>query len=65
MGWPGQAISYRFGERFLIESRDEMRRRQGADFDPKALHARVLEVGPVAIDLARAALFDTPDTNPA
>jgi uncharacterized protein (DUF885 family) len=65
MGWPGQAISYRFGERFLIESRDEMRRRQGDAFDLKAFHARVLEVGPVGIDLARATLFEDPAAEPA
>jgi uncharacterized protein (DUF885 family) len=59
MGWPGQAISYRFGERFLIDSREEMRRRRGADFDLKAFHARVLEIGPVGIDLARTTLFET------
>ncbi len=57
MGWPGQAISYRFGERFLIESRETMRRSQGADFELRAFHARILEIGPVGIDLARTTLL--------
>lgn len=54
LGWPGQAISYKVGENAILEIRDEVRTRLGAAFDQKAFHARLLEVGPVGLDLLRA-----------
>jgi uncharacterized protein (DUF885 family) len=53
LGWPGQAISYKVGERAILELRAEARRRAGAAFDPKAFHARVLETGSIGLDLLR------------
>ena len=38
LGWPGQAISYKVGERVWLECRDDAKRRHGADFDLKAFH---------------------------
>jgi uncharacterized protein (DUF885 family) len=49
LGWPGQAISYKVGEKVILDIRDEMKRRQG--FEPRSFHARLLEVGPVGLDL--------------
>jgi uncharacterized protein (DUF885 family) len=54
LGWPGQAISYKVGENAILEIRDEVRTRLGSAFDQKAFHARLLEVGPVGLDLLRA-----------
>lgn len=54
LGWPGQAISYKVGEKVILEIRDDVAARLGADFDPKAFHARLLEVGPVGLDLLRS-----------
>lgn len=54
LGWPGQAISYKIGEQAILEMRDEAKSRLGADFDLKAFHARLLEVGPVGLDLLRS-----------
>ena len=56
LGWPGQAISYKVGEQAILDIRDEVRRQRGADFDEKAFHARLLEVGPVGLDLLRSEL---------
>ena len=56
LGWPGQAISYKVGEQAILDIRDEVRRAQGADFAEKAFHARLLEVGPVGLDLLRSEL---------
>ncbi len=52
-GWPGQAIAYKVGERTILELREELRRRDGDGFDLKDFHRRVLETGPVGLDLLR------------
>ncbi len=49
LGWPGQAISYKLGERFLLDLRDEMS--TDPDFDLKAWHAKVLSFGSLGLDL--------------
>ena len=53
LGWPGQAIAYKVGENAILEMRREARVRLGADFDAKAFHSRLLEIGPVGLDLLR------------
>ncbi len=53
LGWPGQAIAYKVGEKAILEMRREAEQRLGADFDTKAFHARLLEIGPVGLDLLR------------
>ncbi|MDQ3782218.1 MAG: DUF885 domain-containing protein, partial [Actinomycetota bacterium] len=58
LGWPGQAIAYKVGERQILQIRDELRQRQGNDFDLKDFHRRVLEVGPVGLDLMRRVVLD-------
>ena len=40
LGWPGQAPSYKVGERIWLQARDEARARQGADFDLRPSTAR-------------------------
>jgi uncharacterized protein (DUF885 family) len=54
LGWPGQAISYKVGEKVILDIRNEVASRLGADFDQRDFHARLLEVGPVGLDLLRA-----------
>ncbi|WP_033229316.1 DUF885 domain-containing protein [Serinicoccus profundi] len=58
LGWPGQAPSYKIGERLWLELREECRRREGADFDLKAFHRRALDIGGVGLDTLRAAVLD-------
>jgi uncharacterized protein (DUF885 family) len=58
LGWPGQAISYKVGERVWLESRDAAQRRHGADFDLKRFHSYALDLGgmglgPLRDELAR------------
>ncbi len=53
LGWPGQAISYKVGQQAIRDLRAEAQRRQGAGFDRKAFHARVLEIGSVGLDVLR------------
>jgi uncharacterized protein (DUF885 family) len=50
LGVPGQAISYKVGERVWLEAREDARRRLGPDFDLKAWHAYALALGPMGLD---------------
>ena len=56
LGWPGQAPSYKVGERIWLEARDEARHRHGADFDLRQFHADALNLGPVGLGPLRGAL---------
>jgi uncharacterized protein (DUF885 family) len=46
-GWPGQAISYKLGERAWLAARDEARKRPG--FDLKEWHTAALSLGPIGL----------------
>ena len=50
LGWPGQAISYKVGERFWMECREDAKRRLGANFDLKKFHSYALNLGPMGLD---------------
>ncbi|MGR2751669.1 DUF885 domain-containing protein [Agromyces arachidis] len=56
LGWPGQAPSYKVGQRIWEGLRDEVRRREGADFDIRSFHSRALALGGVGLDTLRGAL---------
>ncbi|TPW76290.1 DUF885 domain-containing protein [Schumannella soli] len=58
LGWPGQAPSYKVGQRIWEQLRDEYRRREGAAFDMKRLHTRALNIGGVGLDTLKSALLD-------
>ncbi|HOA86383.1 MAG: DUF885 domain-containing protein [Microbacteriaceae bacterium] len=57
LGWPGQAPSYKVGQRLWENVRDEVRAREGAAFDIKAFHKRALDLGGVGLDTLRATLL--------
>ncbi|TGO04112.1 DUF885 domain-containing protein [Serinibacter arcticus] len=56
LGWPGQAPSYKVGQRLWEQIRDETAVREGAAFDLKAFHRRALDVGSVGLDVLAQAL---------
>jgi uncharacterized protein (DUF885 family) len=56
LGWPGQAPSYKVGERIWLQARDEAQRRKGADFDLKEFHLAALNLGSLGLDPLKAAL---------
>ncbi|MDJ1113711.1 DUF885 domain-containing protein [Microbacterium dauci] len=58
LGWPGQAPSYKVGQRIWEQIRDDAQQRGGADFDVKSFHMRALRLGGVGLDTLRAALAD-------
>ena len=55
-GWPGQAASYKVGQRIWEGLRGEAEVRAGSSFDLKAWHRRVLLQGGMGLDTLRAAL---------
>ncbi|HSL26609.1 MAG TPA: DUF885 domain-containing protein [Acidimicrobiia bacterium] len=50
LGWPGQAISYKVGERAILGIREAEKKRQGASFDLRAFHQRLLGWGDIRLD---------------
>jgi uncharacterized protein (DUF885 family) len=58
LGWPAQAISYKLGEREILDLRETARRREGPGFDLKAFHGRVLGHGEMRLDLLRQVVLE-------
>ncbi|WP_431805276.1 DUF885 domain-containing protein [Microbacterium sp. bgisy203] len=56
LGWPGQAPSYKVGQRIWEQIRDDAALREGDDFDIKAFHMKALRLGGVGLDTLRMAL---------
>ncbi len=50
LGWPGQAISYKVGERFWMECREAAKQRLGSKFELKKFHSFALNLGPMGLD---------------
>ena len=57
LGWPGQAPSYKVGQRIWEELRDETARREGESFDIRAFHKKALNIGGVGLDTLRTAML--------
>lgn len=56
LGWPGQAPSYKVGERVWLEMRADAQRRHGDGFGLKAFHRAALDLGSMGLDPLKAAL---------
>ena len=56
-GWPGQAPSYKIGQRIWEQIRDEYQARKGADWDIKEFHREALNLGGLGLDTLRMALL--------
>ncbi|MFF4739652.1 DUF885 domain-containing protein [Streptomyces sp. NPDC001262] len=50
LGWPGQAIGYKLGERAWLQGREAARRRHGAAFCLRAWHTAALSQGALGLD---------------
>lgn len=55
LGWPGQAISYKVGEREILDIRQQLEKRDG--FDLEDFHRQVLEGGELRLDYLRERLL--------
>ena len=53
LGWPGQAPSYKVGQRIWEQVRDAVREREGEAFSFKEFHKRALDIGGVGLDTLR------------
>ena len=56
LGWPGQAPSYKVGERIWLQARQDAKARKGADFDLREFHRQALDLGGLGLDPLRRAL---------
>lgn len=57
LGWPGQAPSYKIGERLWMQLRDQVAEREGDAFSLKDFHRRALDIGGVGLDTLREAVL--------
>jgi uncharacterized protein (DUF885 family) len=56
LGWPGQAPSYKVGERLWLQARSDAQARQGTSFDLRSFHRGALDLGSIGLDPLVAAL---------
>ena len=57
LGWPGQAPSYKVGQRIWEQIRDAAQTRDGAAFSFKDFHKKALDIGGVGLDTLRSSLL--------
>jgi uncharacterized protein (DUF885 family) len=57
LGWPGQAPSYKVGQRIWEQIRDAAQTKAGADFSFKDFHKRALDLGGVGLDTLKGELL--------
>jgi uncharacterized protein (DUF885 family) len=56
LGWPGQAPSYKLGERIWLRAREDARARQGDRFELREFHRQALALGSIGLDPLAEAL---------
>jgi uncharacterized protein (DUF885 family) len=54
IGWPGQALAYKLGQREIFALRHEAEKRLGSAFDVRAFHDFVLSEGAVSLAVLRS-----------
>ncbi|MCU1443244.1 MAG: hypothetical protein JWQ59_1394 [Cryobacterium sp.] len=57
LGWPGQAPSYKVGQRIWEQLRDTYRQQAGNAFSIKDFHSKALDLGGVGLDTLKSALL--------
>ena len=58
LSWPGQAISYKVGEKVWLEVREAAKARLESNFDMKSFHNYALKIGPMGLDALRAEIAE-------
>jgi uncharacterized protein (DUF885 family) len=57
LGWPGQAPSYKVGQRIWEQIRDAAQTKAGAEFSFKGFHKKALDLGGVGLDTLKGELL--------
>ena len=57
LGWPGQAPSYKVGQRIWEQVRDAAQKKAGKDFSFKQFHKDALDIGGVGLDTLKSELL--------
>jgi len=57
LGWPGQAPSYKIGQRIWEEIRERRRALEGESFDVRRFHREALRLGGVGLDTLRSEML--------
>lgn len=57
LGWPGQAPSYKVGERIWEQLRADVAAREGDRFSMREFHKQALDIGGVGLDTLRLAIL--------
>ncbi len=57
LGWPGQAPSYKIGQRLWEKVRAEAAEQAGDDFSLKAFHTKALNLGSLPLSVLRVAVL--------
>lgn len=57
LGWPGQAICYKLGEKIFLELRDYAKNKLQDRFDLKWFHQLVLEMGPLSLEMLKDLVY--------
>ena len=63
LGIPGQAISYKVGEKVWLEARDAAKQSAGSSFDLKAWHNHALKLGPMGLGQMKRELGEPRNTD--
>lgn len=56
LGWPGQAPSYKVGQRIIEQIRAEAEAAAGSSFELKSFHTELLQLGGLPLDTLRSAM---------
>lgn len=56
ISWPGQAITYKIGEKVWLDARENAKKRLGEQFDIKKFHNYSLKLGPMGLDFLKEEL---------
>jgi uncharacterized protein (DUF885 family) len=60
IAWPAQALSYKMGQRMILQLRQRAQQELGSKFDIRAFHDAVLEEGPLPLDVLEAQMILAP-----
>ncbi|MDP8958040.1 MAG: DUF885 domain-containing protein, partial [Actinomycetota bacterium] len=58
IGWPGQALAYKIGQREILRQPEEARAAMGKAFDIRGFHDAVLTSGTLTLPLLRELVDD-------